>query len=142
MLERAPDLRADIVITGLPAESEPLCDALLDTVQPELIIIADSEYPATQRASPRLRDRLAQKGIPVIYTCTAGAVTISVNPDGWELKTMDGQQLRARNHAGRGQLSKAGPRDRVQTTPGSFSAENISCPERAPVLQCASHHIE
>jgi competence protein ComEC len=95
LLERIPDLRADIVIAGLPAESEPLCDTLLDAVQPELIIIADSEYPANRRAGAKLRERLAQKGIPVIYTRT-GAATITVRRTGWELTTMDGQRLRSR----------------------------------------------
>ena len=91
-LSRTNDLRADIVIAGLPDEGEPLCDALLDAAQPKVIVIADSEFPATRRASPKLRARLEQKGIPVIYTRTAGAVTILLRPDGWELRTMGGQK--------------------------------------------------
>ncbi len=35
LLGRTNDLRADIVIAGLPTEGEPLCDALIDAVQPE-----------------------------------------------------------------------------------------------------------
>jgi len=92
-LSRTDDLRADIVIAGLPDEGEPLCDALLDAAQPKVIVIADSEFPATRRASPKLRARLEQKGIPVIYTRTAGAVTILLRPDGWELRAMDGQKF-------------------------------------------------
>jgi competence protein ComEC len=96
LLVRTNHLRADIVIAGLPDEDEPLCDALLDAAQPKIIIIADSGFPATRRAGPRLRARLEQRGIPVIYTRAAGAVTILSQPDGWELRTMDGQKYSSR----------------------------------------------
>jgi beta-lactamase superfamily II metal-dependent hydrolase len=96
LLARTNDLRADVVIAGLPDESEPLCDALLDAVQPKVIVVADSEFPANRRSSPNLRERLEQKGIPVIYTRTAGAVTIVAQPEGWVLRTRDGQHFPAR----------------------------------------------
>jgi competence protein ComEC len=92
LLSRTNNLRADIVIAGLPDEGEPLCDALLDAAQPKVVVIADSEFPAFRRASPKLRARLEQRGIQVIYTRMAGAVTILLRPDGWELRTMDGQK--------------------------------------------------
>jgi competence protein ComEC len=96
LLARTNDLRADVVIAGLPDEGEPLCDALLAAVQPKVIVVADSEFPATRRASSKLRERLEQKGIPVIYTRTAGAVTIVARPEGWGLRTGDGQNFPAR----------------------------------------------
>jgi ComEC/Rec2-related protein len=96
LLARTNDLRADVVIAGLPDEGEPLCDALLDAVQPKVIVVADSEFPANRRSSPNLRERLEQKGIPVIYTRTAGAVTIVAQPEGWVLRTRDGQHFPAR----------------------------------------------
>ncbi|MEI9864018.1 MAG: ComEC/Rec2 family competence protein [Limisphaerales bacterium] len=95
LLERTNDLHADIVVAGLPTDCEPLCEALLDRIQPEVIIIADSELPATGRASPALRERLAQRNIPVIYTRKTGAVTMTARPDGWELRTMDGQKFKS-----------------------------------------------
>ena len=76
LLAGTNDLRADIVIAGLPDEGEPLCDALLDAIQPRVIVLADSEFPATRRAGRALKDRLDQKGIPVIYTRDSGAVKI------------------------------------------------------------------
>jgi len=96
LLSRTNDLRADIVVVGLPNEGEPLCDALIDAIQPKVIVIADSEFPATRRSSRALKDRLEQKGIPTIYTRTAGAVKIVTNKRGWELGTMDGQQFEGR----------------------------------------------
>ncbi|HLX95870.1 MAG TPA: ComEC/Rec2 family competence protein [Verrucomicrobiae bacterium] len=91
LLARTNDLRADIVIAGLPNEGEPLSDELLDAIRPRVIVIADSEFPATRRAGSELKERLAGRNVPVIYTRTAGAVTILVRPDDWELQTMDGQ---------------------------------------------------
>jgi len=100
LLSRTNNLRADIMIAGLPDEGEPLCDALLDAAQPKVIVIADSDFPATRRASPKLRARLEQRGIPVVYTRTAGAVTILLRPDGWELRTMGGPKNSNRTAAG------------------------------------------
>jgi beta-lactamase superfamily II metal-dependent hydrolase len=93
LLSRTNDLRADIVVAGLPNEGEPLCDALIDAIQPKVIVIADSEFPATRRANRALKDRLEQKGIPVIYSRTAGAVNTETRTGGWQLRTMDGQRF-------------------------------------------------
>jgi competence protein ComEC len=87
------DLRADIVVTGLPNEGEPLCDALLDAIQPKVIVIADSEFPANRRASRSLKERLKQAKIPVIYTRNFGAVKIVADKKGWRLQMMDGQKF-------------------------------------------------
>ncbi len=95
LLAHPEELRADIVVAGLPAEGEPLCDALIEAIQPRIIIIADSELPVQRRANRALRERLEQKNIPVIYTRDAGAVTISVRPGGWNLRTMDGRSIPA-----------------------------------------------
>ena len=83
LLARTNDLRADIVIAGLPDTGEPLCDALLDAVQPKVMVIADSEFPATRRASRELKQRLSGRNVPVICTRTAGAVKIVTRPNGW-----------------------------------------------------------
>ncbi len=91
LLAGTNDLRADIVVTGLPDGGEPLSDALLDAIQPKVIVIADSEFPATRRASSALKGRLEQKGIPVIYTRGSGAVKITTDKRGWQLRAMDGQ---------------------------------------------------
>jgi competence protein ComEC len=76
LLERHPDLRADILVTGLPVQPEAICNALLDAIRPSVIVVADSEFPAAERASVRLRQRLAQRRVPVLYTRSAGATTI------------------------------------------------------------------
>ena len=94
LLSRTNDLSADIVIAGLPTEGEPLCAALLQAIHPRVIIIADAEFPASRRAKPALQKRLAATGLPVIYTRSAGAVTITTDSHGWQVETMDGQRVR------------------------------------------------
>ena len=93
LLSRTNDLRADVVIAGLTDDGEPLCDALLDAVQPKIIVVADSQFPATRRAGPKLMERLGERNVPVLYTRMAGAVTLVAQTDGWELRTMQGQTI-------------------------------------------------
>jgi beta-lactamase superfamily II metal-dependent hydrolase len=97
LLHRTSDLRADIVITGLPVKEEALRDALLDAIQPRLIVVADSEFPAAERASPGLRERLARRKVPVIYTRSAGAASIEWHKGGWQLRTMSGLSISSRD---------------------------------------------
>ena len=93
LLGRGQDLRADIVVTGLPVATEAIGEDLIEAVQPRVIIVADSEYPASARAGPRLRERLAQRKVPVLYTRSDGAVTLQLSGGRWELRTMSGVRL-------------------------------------------------
>lgn len=93
LLERNPELQADIVVSGLPAQTDALCEALLAAVQPRVIIVADSDLPATARASERLKERLARHHVTVLHTRDAGAVTISLRPGDCNIVTMDQQRL-------------------------------------------------
>jgi beta-lactamase superfamily II metal-dependent hydrolase len=93
LLSQTNDLRADIIVAGLPEKGEPLCDDLITAIQPRVIVIADSDYPIARRASRALYERLDRLHIPVIYTRTAGAVKIMTDKAGWRLQTMDGQSF-------------------------------------------------
>jgi competence protein ComEC len=92
LLRRTPaeELRADLVVAGLPAEGEPLNDALLAAIKPELIVLADNEQPATRRAPPWLRERLGRFGVPVLST-REGAVLLSLHMGSWTARRTDGQ---------------------------------------------------
>ena len=90
LLARHADLRADIVVTGLPKEGEPLSHALLAAIQPRLIIVADSAHPATRRAGQALRARLSADPIPVIFTHDTGATTLALRPGKSEVRVMNG----------------------------------------------------
>lgn len=86
-------LRSDIVVTGLPTQTEALCEALLDAVQPRVIIIADSELPATARASLKLKERLERRKVLILSTREVGAVSILFHPKGCEITTPAGQKF-------------------------------------------------
>jgi ComEC/Rec2-related protein len=77
------DLRADIVITGLPGQGEPLCDGLLERIQPQLIIVADAALPAAQRATQELLARFARRNVQVLTTRQAGAITLRLQRAAW-----------------------------------------------------------
>jgi len=89
LLQRDRDLQADIIIAGLPTQGEPLSNALLDAIQPKLIVVADSDIPMMRRASPILQARLARRHIPILYTGSAGAVTITIRKGHWQTTTMN-----------------------------------------------------
>ena len=95
LLERTTDLRADIVITGLPGQNEPLSEALLDAIQPRVMVVADSEFPAQERAAVKLKERLARRKTPVIYTRIAGAAAIEFRRTGWEVRAANGLRFRS-----------------------------------------------
>src|SRR6266568_2967153 len=97
LLERMPDLRADIIVTGLPSQGDAACDALLDTAQPRVIIVGESEFPASERARARLRERLALRHVTVIYTRSDGAATVELRENRWEIRTMNGIRIRSPN---------------------------------------------
>jgi len=94
LLEREPDLRSHIVVAGIPRDGEPLRDELLSRIQPRVIIVSASEFPASERPRQPLRDRLATHGVPVFYTSDAGSVTVTIQKDRWEVRQLGGASTR------------------------------------------------
>lgn len=93
LLQRHPDLKADVVITALPSSGEPVCDALLDQLQPELVIVADADFPASERAPERLRERLAKRSFPVLYTRVTGALTLRFTSRACVIRSVTGSKV-------------------------------------------------
>ena len=94
LMARHPGMRAEIVVASLPASDEPLCEPFLEQIQPRLIIIIDSDRPATHRASPKLRQRLARHEIPIVYCHETGALKLSFADNSWEMRDASGQLIR------------------------------------------------
>jgi len=90
LMRRHPDLRAEIIIAGLPARDEPLCAPFLEMVRPQVILIADAQFPATRRAPEKLRARLARGGARVIYGRDNGALTLEFSPGERFVRNADG----------------------------------------------------
>lgn len=82
---RHPQLRADIIITGLPEKEEPLAAEWLEVLRPKQIILADSEAPS-HRASPELLARLRQSGADVVSTRKVGAVSLFLRNGTWRVE--------------------------------------------------------
>jgi hypothetical protein len=91
LLEKSEDLRADVIISGVPSEGEPLINDLLSSVLPKLIIISDSANPWTSRARKSLRERLSK--YTTLYCSDEGAVTLELNPKSSRLITMEGREI-------------------------------------------------
>ncbi|MGV3754974.1 MAG: ComEC/Rec2 family competence protein [Verrucomicrobiota bacterium] len=86
--ERHPDLRAEIVVTGIPAKEEPLMDELLAVIQPEVVIVTCALQPAHEQAGPELRARLEQGPWTTYYVSDHGSVTLDFTPAGCEVRAM------------------------------------------------------
>lgn len=103
LLAREADLRADLVITGLPAADEPLGPPLLEALQPRLVIVADDQRPISARAGPALRARLGRAPFRTLFTSDTGAVTLRITPREWRVEDVDGRCLQ------RGEQSERSP---------------------------------
>ncbi len=87
------DLKADILIAGLPAHDEPLKTDLLQAISPKIIILCTSEYPASARGSRKLRERLEAFGVPIYYSDEARGITLTLSPNQYQIKTMSGETI-------------------------------------------------
>lgn len=111
LLRRYPKLRADVVFAGLPARGEPLAEALLDRLGPQAIVVTDSEYPATARASRGLQERLSVRAIPVFYTRRTGGLMVSFRAGSCRLRAANGRELSLRPRS----VAGGNPRSRKWT---------------------------
>ena len=93
LLQRHPDLRADIIVAGLPTGAEPLHNGMIETLRPQLIVLADSDSPPQARAGPALVARLTRCGVTVLYLHDTGAVTMKFRSGRWAVRAMNGLKL-------------------------------------------------
>ena len=89
LLERGRLEQGGIVVAGLPSRGEPLRDELIEAVRPELIVVADADWPMRERAGEALRERLAKWGARVLYTSDIGTVTLRMKNGQWQVRTMN-----------------------------------------------------
>jgi len=85
-----PYLDSDLVVTGLPEKGEAMCNGLIASAHPKLLIVADSEFPATKRATKVLEQRLSGTGAHPVFTRKQGAITITIRPNGFTVRSMEG----------------------------------------------------
>jgi len=100
LLKSGAELRAEIVVAGLPGRGRPLGLELLEAVRPRLIVVADDEPGGAARASPEQRRHLLAAGVPTVFTSDEGYVTLQVHSGGWSYRCRSG--LNGRGEAGLG----------------------------------------
>jgi ComEC/Rec2-related protein len=93
LLARGGDLRADLVVAGLPEQGEPLGDELLTAIQPRLLIVADADYPIRKQAKPVLNARLARSGATVLRLTQTGSLTARFTREGVTVESVAGVVL-------------------------------------------------
>lgn len=86
--ERVKDLSAQTVVSGLAEGGEGLAAGFLQRIQPQTLVVADCEYPATGRASRALQERLRGSAGTVLYTRQCGAVTLRWSGREWEFQNL------------------------------------------------------
>jgi beta-lactamase superfamily II metal-dependent hydrolase len=91
LLERTADLGADLVVAGLPREGEPLGPALLERINPQLIVVASAEYPAPERVKPATRERLRATGKTVLFAEELGTIQLWATEAGVRIQSIDGR---------------------------------------------------
>lgn len=79
LLKRYPELRADIVVTGLPSADEPVRDLLLNQLAPEVVVVTDSASAAGRFVARAVRERLANHPFRVFYTSETGGLRLEIS---------------------------------------------------------------
>ena len=72
---------------------EPIGEQLLARTHPNVIVIADSDFPLSEHASPDLRSRLRKHGVPVLFTSDIGSVALEFRKKRWRLRAINGPEL-------------------------------------------------
>jgi len=91
LMRRHPQLRADIVISGIPTRGEPLCDGLLDQLQPRMVIVVDALNPATARVSAACKARLRARRMVTWVASESGSLELCLVRGRWEIRNAQGQ---------------------------------------------------
>jgi competence protein ComEC len=85
LLKAFGDLHAQVIVKGHHGSEQSCTGEFLDAVRPEAVVQVVGVRPSSRYPDPDLRDRLAQRGIALYRTDDAGAVTIRLRTDGYEV---------------------------------------------------------
>lgn len=70
------DLKSKLMIAGVTTKGEFLSEAILDKIQPEFLVVVDSDYPASARLSAETKQRLRQRMANVWFLTETGYLQI------------------------------------------------------------------
>ena len=80
----------DLLVTGVPPNSEPVGTALLDALHPQVVVVMSDHYPANRRVKAATRERFNGLGIRAVYTEDIGSVSIRFDVEGVATCSGDG----------------------------------------------------
>jgi competence protein ComEC len=87
LLEAGIDVRASVLIKGRHEKESSATDAFLDAVRPALVIQSVGNRSPYRYPRSETRERLQRRGLPLLRTDEAGAVTLRLTTDGYEVRT-------------------------------------------------------
>lgn len=93
LLASALDLRADVVLAGLPSRGEPLRPDLLQAIEPRVVVLSSGGSSATRNPRPALLARLQQRGAVLLNIGEEGAVTLEFTAASLRIQSMTGRSF-------------------------------------------------
>ncbi len=90
LAEWPEDLKADVVIAGYPEQDEPLLPALLERIDPPLIVLSEKSAPGFGVPERRVVERLGGANRAIVMVSRERAVTLRFRDETCELSTMAG----------------------------------------------------
>lgn len=85
--------KVDIIQFGWSSISDPPSAETLALLQPRLVVITDSLFPASERQNRHWQRHYREAGLSVWSLSETGTVTLKATPKGLELKTAAGSRL-------------------------------------------------
>ncbi len=87
LVKELGDLHARVIVKGQHGSETSCTDEFLDAVRPETVVQVVALHPSDRYPEPGLRERLARRNVKLYRTDDAGAVTIRLTPQGYEVHT-------------------------------------------------------
>ena len=87
LLRDFSDLHAQVIVKGQHGTESSCTAEFLDAVHPEAVVQVVNLNDSHRYPEPSLRDRLAQRGVPLLRSDDLGAVTIRLTSNKYEIRT-------------------------------------------------------
>ena len=96
LVDAAIPLRSDVIIKGQHHSGKSGSKALLDAVQPQLIVATSRDFPRHERVDDQWAEEVQRRNIKLFKQSDTGAVEIWLRADGWEARSyLTGETFRS-----------------------------------------------
>lgn len=93
LLNRQPDLKADFISLGLPADRQPPNLHVLGQLEPQVIVVTGSHNQNGERWVQSIRRHFRSKNVQVLFTGVDGAVKLTLSRRASEITTRSGKKF-------------------------------------------------